>query len=80
MKRSNDLRFGRGLKRLMEREEITIAEMEEWSGVSCSTISRTRLGVQTPHRGTMEALAAVFRMRAEEVIRAGEEEVSEAPG
>lgn len=72
-----DPRFGRGLSKLMEREELTNAMVSDFAQMDVGMVSRIKRGVTTPTERTKKRLAKVFRVTVEEVEKLGEEA---APG
>ena len=72
-----DPRFGRGLKILIERGELTNALVADFAELSVDTVSRIRRGANTPSKKTAQKIAAVFRMTAEQVKALGAAEETE---
>lgn len=76
-----ELAFGKGLRILMEREELNISEVADWSGVEKQTIREICRSSRRPYEGTKRMIAAVFRMTVEEVEAVGwSSEAAEAEG
>lgn len=73
----HDPRFGRGLKILIEREELTNVLVADFAELSVDTVSRIRRGAMTPSKKTAQKIAAVFRMTAEQVEALGAAEETE---
>lgn len=70
---SNDFSFARGLRKLMEREDIPQCMLADFSGVREKTISETLREITVPRQKTKDRLAEVFRMTAEAVEAYGKE-------
>lgn len=70
---SNDFAFARGLRKLMEREDIPQYVLADFSGVRRKTISETLREITVPRQKTKDRLAEVFRMTAEAVEAYGKE-------
>lgn len=65
--------FAAGLKRLMEREKVTVFMLAEWIETSRQTIAAWRSGRALPRRHFMTKLEKIFRMRVDEIVRIGKE-------
>lgn len=63
-----ELAFGKGLRILMEREELNFSEVAEWSGVEKQTIREICRSSRRPHESTKQIIAAVFRTTVEDML------------
>lgn len=75
-----DPRFGRGMRKLMEREELTGRMLAEFAGLHETSVSEIKCLTAMPTLTTKMKIAAVFRMKVREVEALGEEaEADQSP-
>lgn len=60
-------RFAQGLRNLMAREQISIRELSEWTGLGITTIRSYRSGRTYPQGCKQERLEDAFRMSMDEI-------------
>lgn len=61
--------FGRGLKALMDNEDVSAEMLSEWTGICASAIRSYRRGATFPQFDKLTKIEEVFRMKAEDIAK-----------